>query len=117
MFINPMWDNESQRVGMQKCTPLGYALSGVSDLIGFVALLVLICAGIYLAYRAVIGTFDVALWWFLAAPLDLVLVRIVLARYSWVLAAKKQFHYDYETRTASWLKDGRQCTYKFQPER
>ncbi len=26
LFINPMWDNESQRIGKQKCTPLGYRL-------------------------------------------------------------------------------------------
>gem|GEM_PF-3837790 len=23
-FVYPMWDNESQRIGKKKCTPLGY---------------------------------------------------------------------------------------------
>jgi hypothetical protein len=39
LFINPMWDNEAERIGKQKCTPLGYALHAISDLIGFIALL------------------------------------------------------------------------------
>jgi hypothetical protein len=32
MFINPMGDSESQRIGEQKCTPLGYRLRTASDL-------------------------------------------------------------------------------------
>ena len=31
MFINPMRDSESQRIGKQKCTPLGYRLHTASD--------------------------------------------------------------------------------------
>ena len=40
-----MWDNESERIGKQRCTPLGYALHVVSDLIGFLGLLLLLATG------------------------------------------------------------------------
>ncbi len=35
LFIHPMWDNESERVGMQKCTPLGYRLHHTGEGVGF----------------------------------------------------------------------------------
>jgi hypothetical protein len=41
MFINPMWDSKSQRLGKQKCTPRGYWLHAVSDLAGFFVLVLL----------------------------------------------------------------------------
>src|SRR5688572_13576293 len=31
-FINPMWDSESERIGKQKCTRLGYALHEIPGL-------------------------------------------------------------------------------------
>ena len=40
LFIYPMWDNESQRIGKQKCTPKGYNLHVIAELLGFIGLLV-----------------------------------------------------------------------------
>jgi hypothetical protein len=31
LFINPMWNSETERIGKQRCTPLGYALHGISE--------------------------------------------------------------------------------------
>ena len=63
LFINPMWDSESERIGKQKCTPLGYKLHGISDLIGFASLLLLLVTGVYLRYRSVVGTYHSTLLW------------------------------------------------------
>ena len=39
MFIPRMWFDEVERIGKQQCTPAGYALQRIGDLIGFVGLL------------------------------------------------------------------------------
>ena len=113
LFINPMWDNEAERIGKQKCTPLGYTLHTISDLLGFVGLLLLFGTGAYLGYRSITGTFSAALLWFFTIPFGLAIIGSVLYRYSWLLAHRRGFRYDYENREASWLENGHQCTYKY----
>ena len=68
LFIHPMWDHESQRIGKQKCTPIGHAIHGVAELIGFVGLLLLFVAPVVLAWRWFAGTFHAPLLWLLAVP-------------------------------------------------
>ena len=113
LFINPMWDNEAQRIGKQRCTRLGYTLHTVSDLIGFFALLLLFGTAAYLGYRSVVGTFDRNLLWLIAIPFGLAIVGSLLYRVSWMLAQRRGFHYDFESREASWVDDGQRRTYKF----
>jgi hypothetical protein len=113
LFIYPMWDNESQRVGKQKCTPLGYKLHGIAELLGFIGILLLLATSAYLAYKAFGGAFRVALLWLLAVPFALGSIGEVLYWYSWRLAAKKGFQYDYDKREASWLEDGQRRVYKW----
>jgi hypothetical protein len=113
LFINPMWDNESQRIGKQKCTPLGSALHSLSDLIGFISLLLLFGTGVYLGYRCFVGTFHTSLLWLLTVPFGLAILGAALFRYSWMLARKKGFSYDYESREASWIENGQRQTYKW----
>ena len=108
MFINPMWDSESQRIGKQKCTPLGYRLHLISDLVGFVALLLLPVTFVYLQVMDVLGRFDPSLRWLYAVPFSIALAGTLLHQYSWRLAARKGFKYDYKTGVATWLEDGRQ---------
>jgi hypothetical protein len=31
LFIHPMWDSETERLGKKACTPTGYALHGLAD--------------------------------------------------------------------------------------
>ena len=88
LFINPMWDNESERIGKQRCTPLGYALHVISDLIGLLALLLLLAAGAYLGYRGMVGTFRLGLLWLFAVTFGLALVGSALFHYSWALARR-----------------------------
>ena len=113
MFINPMWDNESQRIGKRKCTPIGYGLHVVSDLIGLVALLCLIGVPIYLAYAAIRGRFTSTLLWLLLVPFAIALIGNLLFRLSWRLADKKQFNYDYQNGVATWIESGVQHSYKY----
>jgi hypothetical protein len=106
LFINPMWDNESERIGKQICTPLGYVLHGISDLIGLVGLLLLFVTCAYLGYRGIVGTFHAGLLLFLIVPFGLAFIGLLLYRNSWMLARQKGFRYDYDTREASWIEDG-----------
>ena len=58
MFIPRMWFDEVECIGKQRCTPAGYAIQGIGELIGFIGLLMLLGVPAYLAYRGVVGTFD-----------------------------------------------------------
>lgn len=112
LFINPIWDHESERIGKKKCTPVGYALHVVADLIGFVSLLLLPGAGVYLIYKILLGGFHASLLWLLIIPFMLAFLGSVLYRYSWVLACKKEFRYDANTREASWVENGQLHSYR-----
>ena len=113
LFINPMWDNEAERIGKQRCTRLGYALHTVSDLIGFAALFLLLGISAYLGYRDIVGTFHASLLWSLSIPFGLAIIGSILYRVSWVVAHRRGFRYDYDSREASWLEDGQRRTYKY----
>jgi hypothetical protein len=110
-----MWDNESQRIGKQKCTPLGYRLHGVAEGLGFLGFLLLIIVCAYLGYRRYAGTFRTDLFWMLAIPFGMGLIGEILYHCSWRLAVKKGFQYNYETREASWMENGNKLTYKWKP--
>ena len=58
VFIYPMWDHESQRIGKQKCTPLGHKLHGIAEILSFIGLLLLAIVCAYLLYRRSVGTFQ-----------------------------------------------------------
>jgi len=112
LFINPMWDNEAERIGKERCTRLGYALHTISDLMGFIALLLLLGTAAYLGYRGIVGGFHASLLLLLPIPFGLAIVSSILYRFSWVVAHRRGFHYDYDSREASWLEDGQRRTYK-----
>lgn len=113
MFIYPMWDNESQRIGKQKCTPWGYALHGIAELLGFIGLLLLVGLSVYLIYRAVAQSFETSLFWLLAIPFGFAIVSQALYQFSWVLAARNGFEYDYNKREASWIEHGERVAYSW----
>jgi hypothetical protein len=113
MFIPRMWFDEVERVGKQRCTPLGHALQIVGELIGFLGLLLLPGVPLYLAYRGLVGAFRWGLLWLLAVPVVLGIVGSVIVGYSWSLAYRKQFHYDYERRVSSWIEGGQERAYSY----
>jgi hypothetical protein len=112
-FINPMWDNEAERIGKLKCTPLGYRLHLVSDLIGFAGLLSLLGSVGLLIYRGFLGTFQPSLLWLLVVPVGLGIIGSALFDLSWRLAWKRGYEYDAESRTASWIEGGERRTYNY----
>jgi hypothetical protein len=113
MFIPRMWSDEVERIGKQRCTPFGYALQGVGELIGFVGLLTLVGVPLYLAYTGVAGLFSWSLLWLLAVPVALGTIGSALVSFSWSLASRKQFRYDYELRVSSWIEGGQEQSYAY----
>ena len=113
MFITKMWSDEVERIGKQRCTPVGYALHGTGQLFGFFALLLLLVVIVYVPYRAVIGEFNRLLLWLLLAPFVIGLLGEGIVTVSWLLARRKQFHYDYERRVSRWVEDGVERTYTY----
>lgn len=114
MFINPMWSCESQRIGMQRCTPKGYMLHGISDLIGLIAIFLLLGVPIYLAYSAICGQFAAKMLWLFLIPFIVAIAGNLFHSYSWHLADKQQFKYEYEKSLATWVDvSGIEQSYQF----
>src|SRR5688500_8677767 len=113
LFIHPMWDSESQRIGKQRCTPTGYNIHVIAGLIGFAGLLLLHVEAVILAWEGLTGTFHAAHLWLLAVPFCLGVISEVLFQYSWWLALRKGFRYDPERLEASWMEAGERRSYKY----
>lgn len=113
MFIPGMWSDEVQRIGKQRCTPAGYALHGAGQLFGFFALFLLMVVIVYVPYRAVVGEFSRPLLWLLLAPIVIGLIAEGILAVSWLLARRKQFHYDYECRVSRWTENGVERTFTY----
>jgi uncharacterized membrane protein len=106
-----MWCDEVERIGKQRCTPAGYVLQGIGELVGFAGLLMLLASPVYLAFQVVVGTFD---WRLLSLPVFAVgfgIVGSTTVAFSWSLAYRKQFRYDYERRVSSWIERGQKRTF------
>ena len=114
-FIYPMWDSETERLGKRACTPLGYHLHALADLIGFLGLLSLLGLIGYLGYRGVMQTFTLSLWWMLLIPVGLGLLGWILFSVSWQLAESKGFEYDAEAGEARWIENGEKKTFRYRP--
>lgn len=112
LFIFPMWDNESQRLGKKRCTPVGYALDGIAQLAGFLSLIAILIWFVYLIYRLVVGSFEWSLLLFIPAVFAVGIICQILYNLSWRLAYKRSFRYDYDLREASWQEGDRRVTFK-----
>jgi hypothetical protein len=113
MFIPRTWYDEVERIGKQKCTPFGYALQTVGDLIGLLALLVLLATPIYIIYRGIVGSFHWSLLWLLLSPIALGVLGALIVGSSWQLAKRKQFKYDYERRESTWEEAGEKRSFTY----
>ena len=83
------------------------------ELVGFLGLLTLLGIPVYLAYRGIVGTFEWSLLWLLAVPLVLGIVGRVMVEFSWWMASRKNFHYDYERRESTWIEAGEKRSYTY----
>jgi len=100
-----MWDSENQRLGLKACTPPGYRLVGIGDLMGMLGFLTLITCLAYLAYKQFVAQFSTGLLWLLLIPISMGVIGRVIYEVGWVLASRKQFSYD-DSRTAWWKEGG-----------
>ena len=107
----PIWDSESERIGKQKCTPLGARLHAISDLFGYLSLLSLPTLLIMLLS----GAFQRYSLWLLIVPYAFTNIARCLYGYSWKLAEQKGFQVD-DNRIASWIEDGEIRTFKYEGE-
>lgn len=112
MFIPRIWANEIERLGKQRCTPSGYRLQVVGELIGFIGLLLLLGIPAYLTYRVIVGSFGWSLLWLMAVPFVIGIVGWVTVEISWWMARRKNFHYDRDRCESTWIQDGvgRSCS-------
>lgn len=113
LFFFPMWDNQSQHIGKQKCIPLGYTLHCLATQLGSVGLLFLVALCSYIGLRGFSGTFHTSLLWLMAILFAIGIVAQIIFLISWKLAYKKGFEYNYDKREASWIKNGTRVTYNY----
>jgi hypothetical protein len=113
LFIHPMWDNESQRIGKQRCTPVGYAIHVIAELIGLSGLLLLLAVPVFLLWEGINGSFRASHLWLFLVPFGVGIISEVLIQFSWWLALRKGFRYDYDQREASWDEAGERRSYKY----
>jgi hypothetical protein len=114
VWVTPrIWFDEVERIGMHRCTPVGYALNGVGAMFWFLGILMIPGALLYLGYTGVAGIFSLSVLWLLAVPFVVIFVGSVLIGNSWSLAGRKQFRYDYERRESSWTEGGEKLSYTF----
>jgi hypothetical protein len=114
MFVPRIWFDEVERIGKQRCTPVGYVLQQIGDLTGVAGLLSFLGVPAYLAYRGFMGTFDWPLLWLSMVPVALGIAGAIIVSYSWALATRKGFNYDYQRRESSWIEAGEKRTYTFE---
>jgi len=112
-FVHPMWEHESQRIGMLKCWRLAYNIRAIGELIGFVGLLTLVGSVGCLIYIAVFRNFTAAAWLLLAVPFGMGLVSEIMVQISRTMVARRGFQYDSEKREASWMENGQRVTYRY----
>jgi len=102
---------------MMRCTALGYALQAIARVLGSIGFFLFPVILIFLiGYKIVFGTFDSSLYWLFAVPFGVGFIAEILFLTAWFLAGKKDFDYDYETREASWIENGKRITYKWKSE-
>lgn len=105
MFIHPMWESETQRLGKQRCTSIGYKLHVIAEMIGFLGLAIFL------------GSFVALIWSGWQTGIRLFIVSIATGviskavfEFSWWLAVRRGFHFD--GSEASWYEEGERVTFR-----
>ena len=71
LFIHKMWDHESERIGLQRCTPIGYVLHEIAWVVGCGGGVLLLVAIWMLIWSGINGTFQARQLLLLGAPFAL----------------------------------------------
>ena len=108
-----MWSDEVERIAFKRCTPAGYALRLVGDVLRFISLTALFAMLAYLVFRAFAGTLAAQWFGMLIVPFLFGLAGTLAAGVSRRLARRNGFAYSYEQRAASWTANGMQHAYTY----
>lgn len=108
-----MWCDEVERIGFQRCTRGGYILREAAFIIWILAGILLVGSLAALIFKAIQGSFRWGLLWFPLVSIGMAGSAIGLQQLSSLLARRRGFNYDYETREARWSENGEQCTYNY----
>ena len=74
IWIAPrIWFDEVERIGMQRCTPLGYFPERNRRIFWLFGVPACFVVPVYLAHRGIAGTFSWSLLWLLGVPFLIVL--------------------------------------------
>lgn len=108
-----MWSSETQRLGKQKCTQLGYRLHLFADTLGAIGLFSLIILILIFIYQSLFSNSEYFQLWYFIIPFGLGIIGNILFSISWSLAYKKNFEYHYEKDEATWVEDGEVQVFKY----
>jgi hypothetical protein len=112
IWLTPrIWFGEGERIGMQRCTPIGYVINGIGGLFWVIAVLEVPALPVYLIYLGFAGAFHASLLWLLIAPLPTLLAGSFLIGISWVMAIRRDFDYHYERDESTWIRNGVKISY------
>ena len=117
LFIHPMWSSETERLGKEKCSSIGYKLHVISELIGFIGLILLFSAIIWLICRAISSEHTFPSYWILLIPFAIGIISEIMFHYSWFLALRKDYEYDYESDTVQWIENNQKKSFKYKPDK
>lgn len=115
LFFHRMWDSEIERIGFRKCSPAGYQIRHLGELVGFIGLVWFVGALLYLLYTAVTLSFTLASLRLLLWPLALGVLSDILVLISRMAVNRKDFQYNEGERRSSWRVENRLVTYPEEP--
>ncbi len=101
MIFSPMWQNEVERMGFERCSRLAAWLRALSDYYTLIAIILLL-----ISVAGKISAWCGVLLWLAGRMMCIAAYRI---------AERRQFQYDDENRIATWRNaDGGLCRYTYQ---
>jgi hypothetical protein len=103
------WQSENERLGMIACTRRGYNLLGAGEFTALFGVILFWAVFVWLIW--VPNKLSVRDLWWLMLPASVIIAGQVISRIGWWLAESKQFHYDYDSNSVTWIEDGRQHVY------
>jgi hypothetical protein len=104
------WEGENERLGFRACTRRGYNLLGVGEYTALAGVILLWGVIAYVLGRGQAHFSAHDLWWLLP-PAAVIVAGQVISRIGWWLAERKQFHYDYDSNSVTWIEQGRTFVY------
>jgi hypothetical protein len=106
LFIHPMWDTETQRIGKMRCSSRAYSLHVTAELIGFIGALTLVGFSLWFVGTWLVSTWETPTFWLFVIPLLLGIVSEIGFQYSWIMVNRKEYRYDAEGDLVTW-KEGK----------